>query len=159
MNAIYAMIKYTFKNLAFSGYIVDCPHYERMGYGGDGNASCKSFQTLYEGSSVYMNWMQMWQDCIREDGGYAALRTESIPGGRWSVLVWLYYHGSWQTYLNYGDSRLIERYYPVMRHWLRYVDAYTVDGLLKRWPDTDYRAWYLGIGWLRRVSIIRRSHR
>lgn len=57
LNAIYAMIKYTFKNLAFSGYIVDCPHYERMGYGGDGNASCKSFQTLYEGSSVYMNWM------------------------------------------------------------------------------------------------------
>ena len=40
-----------------------------VGYGGDGNASCKSFQTLYEGSSVYMNWMQMWQDCIREDGG------------------------------------------------------------------------------------------
>ena len=92
LNAIYAMIKYTFKNLAFSGYIVDCPHYERMGYGGDGNASCKSFQTLYEGSSVYMNWMQMWQDCSVRMGD-AALRTESIPGGRWSVLVWLYYHG------------------------------------------------------------------
>lgn len=85
---------------------------------------------------MYMNWMQMWQDCIREDGGHAALRTESIPGGRWPYWCGFIITGSWQTYLNYGDSRLIERYYPVMRHWLRYVDAYTVDGLLKRWPDT-----------------------
>jgi len=31
-----------------------------------------------------------------------------------------------------------------MLHWLDYVDAYTVDGLLRKWPDTDYRGWYLG---------------
>ena len=29
----------------------------------------------------------------------------------------------------YGDSRLIERYYPYMQKWLEYVDEYTVDGL------------------------------
>lgn len=152
LNAIYAMIKYTFKNLAFSGYIVDCPHYERMGYGGDGNASCKSFQTLYEGSSVYMNWMQMWQDCIREDGGMPHCVPNPYPAGGGPYWCGFIITGSWQTYLNYGDSRLIERYYPVMRHWLRYVDAYTVDGLLKRWPDTDYRAWYLG-DWLAPAGV------
>ena len=152
LNAIYAMIKYTFKNLAFSGYIVDCPHYERMGYGGDGNASCKSFQTLYEGSSVYMNWMQMWQDCLREDGGMPHCVPNPYPAGGGPYWCGFIITGSWQTYLNYGDSRLIERYYPVMRHWLRYVDAYTVDGLLKRWPDTDYRAWYLG-DWLAPAGV------
>ena len=31
-----------------------------------------------------------------------------------------------------------------MRHWLDYVDAYTVDGLLKEWPETEYRHWFLG---------------
>lgn len=31
-----------------------------------------------------------------------------------------------------------------MQKWLGYVDKYTVNGLLKRWPDTDYRHWYLG---------------
>lgn len=31
-----------------------------------------------------------------------------------------------------------------MQKWLGYVDKYSVDGLLKRWPDTDYRGWYLG---------------
>lgn len=25
-----------------------------------------------------------------------------------------------------------------------YVKEYTVDGLLKTWPNTDYRNWYLG---------------
>jgi len=31
-----------------------------------------------------------------------------------------------------------------MQKWLGYVDAYSADGLLKGWPDTDYRGWYLG---------------
>lgn len=51
---------------------------------------------------------------------------------------------SWATYVNYGDSRLIEHYYPYMQKWLEYVDEYTVNGLLKTWPNTDYRNWYLG---------------
>ena len=51
---------------------------------------------------------------------------------------------SWQTYLNYGDRRVLDRYYPFMRRWLEYVDRYTVDGLLRKWPDTPYRGWYLG---------------
>lgn len=46
--------------------------------------------------------------------------------------------------MSYGDPRLLERCYPEMKHWLNYVDAYTVDGLLKEWPATDYRNWYLG---------------
>lgn len=99
-----------------------------------------------------MNWMQMWQDCIREDGGMPHCVPSPYPAGGGPYWCGFIITGSWQTYLNYGDSRLIERYYPVMRHWLRYVDAYTVDGLLKRWPDTDYRAWYLG-DWLAPAGV------
>ena len=39
LNAIHDMVKYTLSCLTFSGYMVDCPHLERMGYGGDGNSS------------------------------------------------------------------------------------------------------------------------
>jgi len=46
--------------------------------------------------------------------------------------------------VNHGDVRLIEKYYPVMQQWLGYVQEHTVDGLLQRWPDTNYRWWYLG---------------
>jgi alpha-L-rhamnosidase len=31
-----------------------------------------------------------------------------------------------------------------MKKWLGYVDQYSKNGMLARWPDTDYRNWYLG---------------
>jgi alpha-L-rhamnosidase len=46
--------------------------------------------------------------------------------------------------MNYGDLRILEKYYPVMQKWLGYAEKYSPDGLLQPWPDTDYRAWYLG---------------
>lgn len=147
LKNIYSMIEYTFNALAWGGYIVDCPHIERMGYGGDGNASCRTFQTMYEGAPMYMNWMQMWEDCMREGGSLP----HSVPnpyrtggGPYWCSFVVM---APWQTYLNYGDSRLLERYYPLMQEWLGYVDKYTVDGLLRPWPEEWYRHWYLG-DWL-----------
>ena len=147
MNAIYSMIKYTFRPLAFSGYIVDCPQLERMGYGGDGNASCRTFQTLYDGAPLYQNWMKMWADCIREDGGMPHCVPNPYSAGGGPYWCGFIITASWETYLNFGDKRLLERYYPVMKQWLGYVNKYTVDGLLKRWPDTEYRSWYLG-DWL-----------
>lgn len=144
LNAIYSMIKYTFRPLAFSGYIVDCPHIERMGYGGDGNGSCRTFQTFYDGAALYQNWMRMWADCVREDGGMPHCVPNPYPAGGGPYWCGFIITASWETYLNYGDKRLLEAYYPVMQQWLGYVDKYTVDGLLKRWPDTDYRGWYLG---------------
>lgn len=147
MNAIYDMVKYTFRNLAFGGYVVDCPHLERMGYGGDGNASCNSFQTLYDAAPLYMNWMQMWGDCIRGDGGMPHNVPNPYPAGGGPYWCGFIVTASWQTYLNYGDDRLLVRYYPVMQRWLEYAERYMADGLLRRWPDTDYRGWYLG-DWL-----------
>jgi alpha-L-rhamnosidase len=46
--------------------------------------------------------------------------------------------------MNYGDIRVLEKYYPVMQKWLGYADKYSPSGLLQPWPETDYRSWYLG---------------
>ena len=51
---------------------------------------------------------------------------------------------SWKTFVNYGDARILEKYYPVMQKWLGYAEKYSPKGLLEPWPDTDYRDWYLG---------------
>ena len=144
MNAIHDMIQYTLRCLTLGGYMIDCPQVERLGYGGDGNASTLTAQTMFDMSPLYANWMQAWADCIRPDGGmpHTAPNPYSAGGGPyWCGFV---ITASWQTYVNYGDPRLIEKYYPVMQQWLGYVATYSVDGLLKRWPDTDYRNWYLG---------------
>ena len=144
LKDIYSMIEYTFNALAWGGYIVDCPHLERMGYGGDGNGSCRTFQTMYQGAPLYYNWMEMWEDNLREGGSlpHAVPNPYRTGGGPyWCSFVIL---ASWQTYLNYGDSRLLELYYPVMQKWFEYIDTYTVDGLLRPWPNEWYRHWYLG---------------
>jgi alpha-L-rhamnosidase len=144
LNAIHDMIQYTFQCLTLGGYMVDCPHLERMGYGGDGHASTQAVQTMYDVSPLYYNWMQAWEDCIRPDGSLphtAPAPFASGGGPFWCAFV---IAGSWRTHVNYGDSRLIKRYYPMFRNWLEYVESHKKDGLLKRWPDEEYRNWYLG---------------
>ena len=144
MNAIHDLIQYALRCLSLGGYLVDCPQIERLGYGGDGNASTQTAQTMFDLSPLYANWMQAWADCIRDDGGMPHTAPNPYNAGGGPFWCGFIITASWNTYINYGDSRLITTYYPVMQHWLEYVQKYTVDGLLEQWPDTDYRNWYLG---------------
>ncbi len=156
INSIHNMIFYTLRCLSLGGYLVDCPQLERLGYGGDGNASTEAAQTMFDLAPLYSNWLQAWGDCIREDGGmpHTAPNPYSAGGGPYwcSFIV----SATWKSYLNYGDSRILEKYYPVMQQWLGYVDKYSTSGLLKKWPDTDYRVWYLG-DWASPKGINERS--
>ena len=152
LNAIHDMIQYTLRCLTLGGYMVDCPQIERLGYGGDGNASTPTVQTMFNLSPLYMNWMQAWADCMREDGSMPHTAPNPYAAGGGPFWCGFIITASWQTYLNYGDRRLLDRYYPYMQQWLEYVAHYTVDGLLKRWPDTSYRNWYLG-DWATPVGI------
>lgn len=147
LNAIHDMIQYTMRTLSFSGYMVDCPHLERAGYGGDGNSSTNAFQTMYSASPLYTNWVQAWADVMREGGSLPHVAPNPGAGGGGPYWCSFLIMSSWRTYVNYNDPRLIQRYYPMMKEWLSYVERYTVDGLLQRWPDTKYRDWFLG-DWL-----------
>ena len=144
LNRIHDMVFYTLQCLGLGGYLVDCPQIERLGYGGDGNASTVTAQTMFNLAPLYSNWLDAWSDVIREDGSmpHTAPNPYSAGGGPyWCGFI---ISASWHTYQNYGDISVLEKYYPVMQKWLGYVEKYSVDGLLKRWPNTDYRNWYLG---------------
>ncbi|MCQ2179118.1 MAG: glycoside hydrolase family 78 protein [Bacteroidales bacterium] len=147
MNAIHDMLHYTLQNLTFSGYQVDCPHIERMGYGGDGNSSTMTTQTMYDAAPVYLNWLAAWEDSIEENGSLPHTAPNPYPAGGGPYWCGFPIMASYRTLLNYGDPRPLERFHDLMVHWLDYVDAYTVDGLLRKWPDTEHRGWYLG-DWL-----------
>ena len=144
LNAIYRLVEASARNLTFGGYMVDCACIERLGYGGDGNASAQTLQSMTFAAPLYLNWLQAWADSQRPDGGlpHTAPNPYTAGGGPYwcSFLV----QAAWRTYMNYRDRRPLERFYPAMIHWLDYVDAYTVDGLLKAWPNEKYRGWYLG---------------
>lgn len=147
LNAIHDMVNYTLRCLTFSGYMVDCPHLERTGYGGDGNSSTQSLQTMFDVAPTYMNWLQSWQDVMREGGSLPHVAPNPGAGGGGPYWCGFMVLAPWRTYVNYGDPRPLDLYYDAMKQWMSYVDKYTVGGLLKRWPDTPYRDWYLG-DWL-----------
>ena len=140
------------KCLTFSGYMVDCPHLERAGYGGDGNSSTMSLQTMYDVAPTFENWVQTWGDSMREGGSLPHVGPNPGAGGGGPYWCGFFVQAPWRTYVNYNDPRLIEKYYSQMKEWFKYVDKYTVDGLLKRWPDTKYRDWYLG-DWLAPMGV------
>ena len=147
LNAIHEMIRYTMDCLMFSGYMVDCAHIERLGYGGDGNASTLSLQNMFDVAPLYLNWLQAWNDAIQPDGGLphtAPCPYKAGGGPYWCSFI---VQAPWRTWMNFGDDRPLRRCYANMKLWLQYVDAYTQDGLLRRWPDLEYRNWYLG-DWL-----------
>lgn len=144
LNQVHNMLNYTLRCLSIGGDLVDCPQIERLGYGGDGNASTVTAQTMYNLGPLYNNWLQAWSDCVRDDGGMP--HTAPNPYGAGGGPYWCGFiiTASWQTFLNYGDTLVLKKNYPAMQKWLGYVEQYSVNGLLKRWPDTDYRGWYLG---------------
>ena len=144
INAIYNMIHNTCHALTLGGYMVDCPQVERFGYGGDGNASTPTLQTLGYVAPLYMNWIESWADCQRPDGGMPHTAPNPYPAGGGPYWCTFIIPAAWHTYINYGDRRLIDRYYPNMQKWIEYAEAHSVDGILKDWGETDYRSWYLG---------------
>ena len=144
INTIYNMIHNTCHALTLGGYMVDCPQVERFGYGGDGNASTPTLQTLGNVAPLYMNWIGTWADCQRPDGGMPHTAPNPYPAGGGPYWCTFIIPAAWHTYINYGDRRLIDRFYPNMQKWIEYAEAHSVDGILKDWGETDYRSWYLG---------------
>lgn len=143
LNSIHDMVKYTLSCLTFSGYMVDCPHIERMGYGGDGNSSTMTLQTIWDVRDTYSNWLTAWADAMDSTGDlpYVAPAFRTGGGPYWSGFI---IKAPWRTYLNYDDHRIIYKYYDEMCRWLDFVERHCEDGILKPWPDTERRSWFLG---------------
>ncbi|MBR6759360.1 MAG: family 78 glycoside hydrolase catalytic domain [Alistipes sp.] len=147
LNAIHDMIEHTMRCLAYNGYMVDCPHLERAGYGGDGNSSTQILQTMCGTAPLFRNWIQSWADAMREGGSLPHVAPNAGAGGGGPYWCGFMVMAPWHTYLNYRDLTVVERYYAHMKEWLGYAEKHFKDGLKERWPDTPYRDWYLG-DWL-----------
>jgi len=146
LNRIHDMVHYTLECLTLGGYQVDCPHAERLGYGGDGLASTPTAMKMHGMGPLYANWMAHWRDSQRPDGGlpHIAPNPHSAGGGPyWCSFV---IGAPWEAYVQYGDQRMLDENYSTMQNWLDvYVAEYKEDdGLLMGWPNEYYRNWYLG---------------
>ena len=145
MNDIYNMVHRAMDALILGGDMVDCPHIERLGYGGDGNASTVTVQTIADLAPLYLNWLQAYADSQTEDGGMPHTAPNPYRAGGGPYWCMFIINASWHTYVNYGDERMLERYYSNMQRWIEYAERnYDDKGLLKDWGVTERRHWYLG---------------
>lgn len=143
--AIHDMVAYTMENLAFNGYMVDCGSLEKHGYGGDGNASTLAVQTLYEVAPLYYNWLQAWNDVVREDGSLPNTAPSTHPAGGGPYWCSFIIQAPWRTYMSYADDRNLAKGYPYMQQWLTFAEQSIEDGLYFR--STNGKDWGLG-DWL-----------
>ena len=147
INAIHNMIHYTFNCLTQSGYMVDCPHLERGGYGGDGNSSTLSAQIMYDLYPLYVNWLQAYGDEQQPDGDLPHTAPSYVTCGGGPYWLAFIANAPWQTYVQYGNRDILERYYPHMKRFAEFAERYMPDGLLllkNRWPNNRQHNWFLG---------------
>jgi hypothetical protein len=132
LNRIYSTTMWTFRSLSSGGYTVDCPHRERMGYGGDAHATMETAMSNFAVGAFYTKWLGDWRDVQRPNGDLPYTAPTYIGGGgpAWSgICVTL----PWQVYLHYGDRRILEVCYPTMRRWLAFFTTHVKNHQLQPW--------------------------
>lgn len=125
-----------------TGHPSDCPHLERRGYTGDGQLTCHAVFTTMAARVLYEKWLQDIadsQDVLSGHIQYTApyLHSGGGPGGWGSAIVEVPY----QFYKHYGDTGLLEKYYPNMRRYIDYLETHSEFGLVTSDKEGE---WCLG---------------
>jgi alpha-L-rhamnosidase len=133
MNRIYQLVTWTYQQLSLGGYVVDCPTRERLGYGGDAGTSIENGVFNFSTGGLYNRWLSNWRDAQQPDTGelpHTAPNYQDQGGGgpMWGGFV---VTAPWQLYLQYGDKRVLETNYPMIRKWLGYLQSETVGNVLE----------------------------
>lgn len=131
-NEIYNTTLWTFENLSLGNYVVDCPHRERRGYGGDALATTRTALGNYGMGAFYTKWMEDWRDVQLPDGDipYTAPTYQGGGGPSWSGFSVVL---PWEMYQQYGDKQLLEISFPTVERWLAFMETKSKDNMLVRW--------------------------
>lgn len=121
----------------------DCPHRERLGYTGDGQASCATAMHHFDLTAFYTKWVQDYFDAQHPESGYVPDTAPFEGGGggpAWGAACILV---PWQVYCQYGDRRMLERHYRGMKHFLTWMYSLrSPDGtLFCKLPDGKDTFW------------------
>lgn len=121
LNKIYDYTCYTYESLSTGGMTVDCPHRERLGYGGDGHGSLEIALDAFASYPFFTKWAQDWVD-IQDKNGRINHTAPTLAGGggpAWSGFILTM---PWDVYLNYGDTRILENTFTAAQNWLAYLE-------------------------------------
>ena len=134
LNQINDTVLWTFESLSLGGYVVDCPHRERMGYGGDAHATMETALNHYGMGAFYTKWVEDWRDVQTPDGDLPHTAPTQWGGGgpAWSGICVALPRAMHERY---ADRRILEETYPAMQRWIAFLDTQTRDNMLVKWGD------------------------
>ncbi len=129
LNEIQAMCRRTFLSNIFSVQS-DCPHRERLGYGGDIVATSEAFMSNFDMAGFYAKTVRDWSDSALPDGMF----TDTAPfiGIQYCGVIWAMAHPLLIEHLNrhYADRRIGEEEYAAAKRWLSLVEKQYPDGIV-----------------------------
>ncbi len=118
----------------------DCPQRdERQGWLGDRSQVSRSESYMFDVAAFYSKWSQDLEDAQHADGSIP-----DVAPNYWPLynddLTWpstfIFVPG--MLYDQYGDRRVLERYYPAMRKWLEHEKQFVVSGLISKDQYADW---------------------
>lgn len=120
----------------------DCPHRERLGYTGDGQACATPTMMLTDSQEFYRKWIQDILDCQDVTTGHVQHTAPLMgggggPGGWGCSMVIVPY----AYYKQFGETAMLERCYEPMRRWIGYLHSHSENGLVVR---EEVGGWCLG---------------
>lgn len=150
LNWVHDATLLTFEDLSLGGYVVDCAHRERMGYGGDGHATTECGLNHFSLGAFYTKWTQDWRDVQGGEsawgtGGDKAATRDTIESGNLPYTAPTYWGGGgpgwsgfcvtlpWEIYERYGDTRVLRVNFPTIQRWLAFLETKAKDDMLVRW--------------------------
>jgi len=142
LNWLYEAYIRTQLNNMHGGVPSDCPHRERLGYTGDGQACARAAMTLLDSRTFYRKWIRDIFDSQDKISGHVN-HTEPFAGGGggpggWGCAAVIV---PYQYYKTYGDAAPLYEYYDRMKKWIDYLLSRSENGLLVR---EEEGGWCLG---------------
>ena len=131
LNRMHQVNLWTIQCLSQSGFLSDCPHRERLGYG-DGQVSIESCMMNFMMQPFYSKWSTDWCDGADPNTGFmphTAPQYKSGGGGpAWGGAGQAL---TWRNYLYYQDTRIVERNLDACQRHIAAIEAYAKDCIVR----------------------------
>ena len=103
-------------------YPTDCPHREKGAYNGDGQVIAEASMHDFHMAPFYTKWINDMRDS-QEENGRIPNTSPVLVGGMGGGVAWgsAYILIPWWMHHYYGDTRILEEHYPVMKEYLQYL--------------------------------------